>query len=152
MTKNFNAENQKLLNENTDLKLKYEKLLEDFKLKTKNLEENYQILQDKFDQLKIELNENLALNNKLNLNKNKLECELNTANDLSKRRKTRIDELEKELENLRFVFESTTKDNNLEYRIQIEKLNKELNEKWEETLRLSKLNQMFCRLIFKIYL
>lgn len=135
MTKNFNAENQKLINENIDLKFKYEKLLDEFKSKTKNLDENYQILQEKFDQLKIELNETLALNNNLNLTNKKLGNELNIANDLSKERKNRIDELEYELENLRFVFESTTKDSKLEFRIQIDKLNKELNAKWEETLR-----------------
>lgn len=135
LTKNFNAENQKLINENIDLKFKYEKLLDEFKSKTKNLDENYQILQEKFDQLKIELNETLALNNNLNLTNKKLGNELNIANDLSKERKNRIDELEYELENLRFVFESTTKDSKLEFRIQIDKLNKELNAKWEETLR-----------------
>lgn len=124
-----------MLNENTDLKLKYEKLLEDYKSKTKNLDENYQILQDKFDKLKIDFNENLALNNNLKLSKSKYETELNNAKELANEQKSRIERLEKELENLQFIFESTTKDNKLEFKIQIDKLNKELNAKWEDILK-----------------
>lgn len=124
-----------MLNENTDLKFRYEKLIQEYKTKTKDLDENYQILQDKFDKLKIDFNQNLALNNNLNIAKTKYETEFKKANELSNERKIRIEELEKELENLKFLFESTTQDNKLEFKIQIEKLNKELNAKWEDILK-----------------
>ena len=75
-------------------------------------------------------------NKTLNKLKNKLEAErLMSESTLQKQRES-IEKLTSELEQLRFLHETTSKDSQLELKVKLEMLNKELNGKWQDKLRL----------------
>lgn len=136
MTKDFNGENSKLINERNELRTKLDSVLDEYKSKTKLLEDDLKNLQELYEKTKISLNENLKLNNELTHSKAKLTSENSSLQNLTGEQKIRILDLEKELEQLRLLFETSSKDSQLELKIRMDKLSKELNAKWSEVLRI----------------
>lgn len=110
-------------------------MLDELKLKTKNYETELKSLSETLIKTRVDLDETKGLNKDLNEFKVKMENDYGCLKNVSDKQVIRIDELERELESSRILYESTSKDSQLELKVRLEKLNKELNSKWQETLR-----------------
>lgn len=110
-------------------------MLDELKLKTKNYETELKSLSETLTKTRVDLDETKGLNKDLNEFKAKMETDYGSLKKVSDKQVIRIGELESELESARVLYESTSKDSQLELKVRLEKLSKDLNSKWQETLR-----------------
>ncbi len=82
------------------------------------------------------LDQQTSVNIQITSEKDEIDKELLVLRELSKGQKIQIDALLVELEQSKFLFETTSKDSQLELKVKMEQLSKELNSRWSETLRL----------------
>ena len=124
-----------LMNENTDIKSQLDKVLDEYKQKTKFYETELKQFRTDLESTKNDLDQSLDQNQSLAQLRVKLEMENEQVKELATNQKLRIDELSEELEKLSVQHHNTLNDSQLELKVKLEKLNKELRAQWTETLR-----------------
>lgn len=135
MNKDFTSENQKLTVERNDLRSKLDKLIDELKQKTKKYDTELSALSESLSKSQAEATQLAELNKELNEQKSRADDELAVLRETTTRQVKTIDELSAELDSLRVLSESTMKDSQLELKVKLENLSKELNAKWSETLK-----------------
>jgi hypothetical protein len=93
-------------------------------------------LNEKLAKTQTSLDQQTSVNIQITSEKDEIDKELLVLRELSKGQKIQIDALLVELEQSKFLFETTSKDSQLELKVKMEQLSKELNSRWSETLRL----------------
>ena len=109
--------------------------MDDFKLKTKKYETEINSLTETLSVNETSLDKLTKENNELNTLNLTLKTDYNLVKEKSKEQHLKIDQLQKEIDQLRFLLESTSKESQLELKVKLEIMNKELNAKWSDTLR-----------------
>ena len=110
-------------------------LLDELKSKTKKYDAEIQSLSDLLSTAQKDLSQAKNLNTSLDELNQKLDKDFNKLKQTSDKQFKEIEELTKELEHMKFLHETTSKDSQLELKVKLEKLTKELNAKWTDTLK-----------------
>ena len=134
LTRDFNAENQKLMTENNEAKVQLDKVLDEYKQKTKFYENELKLLTKNYEDTSLKLNEQMTFNQELTEHKSKLEREASAFKSLSEQQTLKISGLNEELEKSKFLYESTLNESQIELKVKLDQINKELNSKWSNIL------------------
>jgi hypothetical protein len=135
LTRDFNAENQKLMTENYETKAQLDKVLNEYKVKTKFYENELKKLGTDIETTTLNLNEQLNLNQILSEERTKLSNENLVFKTMSEQNAIKIRELSEELERSNFTYETILTDSKMETKLRFDQLSKELNAKWSNTLK-----------------
>ncbi len=135
LNRDFNSANQKLLTERNELRAQLDKLMDEFKSKTKKYESEIKSFTESIGTNEASLDKLKKENNELNTLNLTLQTDYNQIKEKSKEQHLKIDQLQTEIDQLRFLLESTSKESQLELKVKLEIMNKELNAKWSDTLR-----------------
>jgi hypothetical protein len=135
LNKTFKAENQKLLHEKNELKEQLDRIYNEFKNKSGNYEADLKKTLDLLEKAESSVNDLTNRNQQLLQLKDQFEKECTQAHQISHQQVAQIGHLTNELEQLKFLHESTTKDSQLELKVKLEMLNKDLNSRWQEKLK-----------------
>jgi DNA repair exonuclease SbcCD ATPase subunit len=135
LTHNFNTENQKLMTENNETKAALDKVLDEYKAKTKYYESELKQYRAELESTRSNLGDNVSQNLGLSEAKARLEVENKSVKELAAKQKSQLDELIEEFDKFKMLHASTLNDSQLELKVRLEKLSNELNAKWSDTLR-----------------
>ena len=121
--------------ERNELRVQLEKLMDELKSKTKNYESELKNLTESLNMHETNVSKLTKENNELIDSNSIIKNDYNLMKQTSKEQHSKIEKLTKEIDELKFLLESTSKDSQYELKVKLDILNKELNAKWAETLR-----------------
>lgn len=121
--------------ERNELRVQLEKLMDELKSKTKNYESELKNLTESLNMYETNVSKLTKENNELIDSNSIIQNDYNLMKQTSKEQHSKIEKLTKEIDELKFLLESTSKDSQYELKVKLDILNKELNAKWTETLR-----------------
>jgi uncharacterized coiled-coil DUF342 family protein len=121
--------------ERNELRVQLEKLMDELKSKTKNYESELKSLTESLNMHETNVSKLTKENNELIDSNSFIQNDYNLMKQTSKEQHSKIEKLTKEIDELKFLLESTSKDSQYELKVKLDMLNKELNAKWAETLR-----------------
>ncbi len=121
--------------ERNELRVQLEKLMDELKSKTKNYESELKSLTESLNMHETNVSKLTKENNELIDSNSFIQNDYNLMKQTSKEQHSKIEKLTKEIDELKFLLESTSKDSQYELKVKLDILNKELNAKWAETLR-----------------
>ena len=121
--------------ERNELRVQLEKLMDELKSKSKNYESELKSLTESLNMHETNVSKLTKENNELIDSNSFIQNDYNLMKQTSKEQHSKIEKLTKEIDELKFLLESTSKDSQYELKVKLDILNKELNAKWAETLR-----------------
>ena len=136
MTKDHNSEISKVLGDRSQLMAQLESLSQEHQSKMKQNEAEIASLKSKLEKALGELNEISTSYSTLKEENSKTVIDLSQAKETVSKQNRQISELTIEIEQLRLLLESTSKESKLELKVELEKLNRDLEAKWKEIVRV----------------
>jgi archaellum component FlaC len=134
--------------ERNELRIQLEKLMDDLKSKTKNYESELKNLTESLNMHETNVSKLTKEYNELIDSNSVIQNDYNLMKQTSKEQHSKIEKLTKEIDELKFLLESTSKDSQYELKVKLDILNKELNAKWTETLRYVSYEKLIDFLFF----
>ncbi len=135
LTHEFNSENHKLLSECNELRSQLDTLTTELKEATRKYEIETKNLKESLSKTRADLDLSTKSNRELNETKKAIENDLSFNKQENVKHKAEIGRLVEELEQMRILHETSEKDSQLDLKIKLDKLTKELNAKWAEQMR-----------------
>jgi predicted nucleic acid-binding Zn-ribbon protein len=136
LSKNYNSEVGKLLSERNEFKAQLDALGDEHKTSMRRNEQEIKALNEKLSKALKDLAEINTAFKGLNEAKSKLEIDFDLVSQKSERQRVEINDLTSQLEQLRNLFESSSKESKLDLKVKLDVLNRDLDAKWAEILRL----------------
>lgn len=133
--RDFNVETQKLIKERDRLHKDFNKLTKELNEKTKEFEAEIDKLNKDLSENKNELKMTRENVYELTEDKKSLLIELDQLKQSFSKEKNELNRLKEDYEKLSLIHEASTKDSQIDTKVKLEKLSKELNEKWSITLK-----------------
>lgn len=135
LNREFNTESQKVSRDRDRLQNELNKLLEELKLKTSSYDSEVKSLKKTIAKNEIELTEASSNIEKLTNSRDKLEIEAKTTKSAFESEQKKRVYFEEECEKLNLLLEASAKDSEMDTKVKLEKLSRELNAKWSENLK-----------------
>lgn len=123
------------MTENNEIKCQLDKVLDEYKQKSKYYETELKKLTLDLESTRATLNDNLSQNSDLNGKNSHLSDENKRLRELSINQKVEIEDLTEKLDKFKMLHETSMNDSQLELKVKLEMLNQELNTKWTGTLK-----------------
>lgn len=136
MSKNYNSEVGKLLSERNEFKSQLDALGDEHKTRMRQNEQEIKALNEKLSKALKDLADINTAYKGLNEAKSKLEVDFDLVSQKSERQRVEINDLTSQLEQLRNLFESSSNESKLDLKVKLDMLNRDLDAKWAEILRL----------------
>ena len=135
LSKDFNAENLKLLAERNELRVELSKTLDELKAKTREHETDTSALGQRLALVQRQLVDALASSRTLGEERQAWQGEALAGRSTIGQQAAQIATLQAELDELRMLHDASSKDSQLELKVKMERLSKELNAKWSDTVK-----------------
>lgn len=119
------------------MKSQLESLTQEYQKKTKQYDIEIELLNEKLKKSLNDLNDVNAVYNSLKVDNSHVGTELISAKETINKQSKTISDMNNEIEQLKLLYETTSNESRLQLKVELEKLNKELDAKWKEILRYS---------------